>query len=257
MEPEDAEKMSEMSVYWSKVKIYENFFPNDFGLAVPRKVATGRLHWEYRIVQKEANINILPISCEEEGRLLALLRNDQDWSNVDLRCECILHNFDLRRKKRWGSILMDSMLNALQRLPERTKWYWSRLVYDWIFRNADLHREKQSRSNLLDLMLEVSSHVAVNHVPQDSTRTPMMFAAKIGDTRSMLRLIWRGARVTKRDGEGWTALHFAAYHGNEECCKILRDCGADIRAKTNGKCGRTPLEYATSKNVAKLQKLLK
>ena len=43
-------------------------------------------------------------------------------------------------------------------------------------------------------------------------------------------LVDRGGDVNIRDGEGWTALHRAAYHTNVEMCKFLLGRGADVAA---------------------------
>jgi hypothetical protein len=95
-------------------------------------------------------------------------------------------------------------------------------------------------------MFEVSAYVPVDYFPQYSTLTPLMFAAKIDDTRSMLQLLERGARVNERNRQGWTALHFAAYDANHKCCEILRLWGADHRAKTKGKKRLQPSNFAHS-----------
>ena len=47
-----------------------------------------------------------------------------------------------------------------------------------------------------------------------------------------------------------TGLHLAAFHGNEKCCDVLLDAGADIEAKDER--GRTPLMFARHIRVVRL-----
>jgi ankyrin repeat protein len=48
-----------------------------------------------------------------------------------------------------------------------------------------------------------------------------------------------GADVNQPDGNGMTALHYAAEHGDASVCDYLIDCGADMNARDEvSKCVR-------------------
>jgi hypothetical protein len=62
----------------------------------------------------------------------------------------------------------------------------------------------------------------------------LMDAAAKGDTKRITYLIRNQiASVTDAGDFGWTALHHAAYHGQDDACIILLLCGADLAAKAD------------------------
>ena len=58
--------------------------------------------------------------------------------------------------------------------------------------------------------------------------------------------------MSAQEPNGWTALMFAAMHGNTEIAKMLIDAGADVNIKT--KDGETPLQRAEKIDKAGLGK---
>eukprot|EP00983_Pelagomonas_calceolata_P080432 1155146-Pelagomonas_calceolata.AAC.6 len=59
-------------------------------------------------------------------------------------------------------------------------------------------------------------------------------------------LLQRGAEVDKRDGQGNTALHYAAGYGRKEIAELLLDAGADLVALNNNQ--QKPVDAARTNN---------
>lgn len=70
----------------------------------------------------------------------------------------------------------------------------------------------------------------------------MSLAVHSRQIRSVKTLIDAGFPVNKRDESGVTALHLAARLGDELCCLLLGQSGAEIEARD--KRSRTPLHIA-------------
>ena len=75
----------------------------------------------------------------------------------------------------------------------------------------------------------------------DST-TPLLAAASWQRPKVLAYLLDHGAKVSGRDRQGWTALHYAGFRGNVECAQILLARGGDPTARANN--GATPLGLA-------------
>ena len=74
-------------------------------------------------------------------------------------------------------------------------------------------------------------------------RTPLMFAARDGNTEAIRKLLKAGANIEARDNKpGGTALIVAAGNGQTEAIRVLLDAGADIEARDN--VGWTALMWA-------------
>ena len=85
--------------------------------------------------------------------------------------------------------------------------------------------------------------------------TPLVDAAKRGDTETVRRLLARGANANQPYGDGTTALHWAAYRNSLELTTILIGAGANVNAVTD--LGVTPLWLAsTEADEALVQRLL-
>jgi hypothetical protein len=69
-------------------------------------------------------------------------------------------------------------------------------------------------------------------------------AARVGDLH-LLRVALTVGNVNDVSGGGWTALHWAAENGHEECVTYCLEMGANVNARTQ--YGITPLLYASWK----------
>src|SRR5215467_14931083 len=68
-------------------------------------------------------------------------------------------------------------------------------------------------------------------------------AAKVGDKETVRKLLMAGADVNAAEGDGTTALHWAADRNDLELVKMLLHAGANVRATTR-LGGFTPLLMA-------------
>jgi len=92
----------------------------------------------------------------------------------------------------------------------------------------------------------------------DSLRTttdPVVEAAMNGDVAMLRTLLEQGMDVNAREGDGTTALHWAALKGDAEVVGILLASGADLEAVTrNG--DYTPLHMAAMEGHAEVARML-
>ena len=86
----------------------------------------------------------------------------------------------------------------------------------------------------------------------------MMRAAKAGDVAGIRALLDQDASLASAcDGDGSTALHYAAWKGHPDAAAVLLDHGADIQAKNqNGHWGDSPLHAAAHGNQKAVAELL-
>ncbi len=80
-------------------------------------------------------------------------------------------------------------------------------------------------------------------------------AAMRRDVDAVKALLARKAKVNEAQGDGSTALHWAAYHGQPEMVRALLAAGADVHAKSRVG-GLTPLMMAAKAGDAAVVKLL-
>ena len=99
-----------------------------------------------------------------------------------------------------------------------------------------------------------AGHVGSAAADADS---PVADAAQRGDLEAVRRLLREGADVNAPQGDGMTALHWAAERGDESLCEVLLYAGARVDAGT--RIGHyTPLHLAArAANEAVLGKLLR
>lgn len=76
-------------------------------------------------------------------------------------------------------------------------------------------------------------------------RPPLSEAAKNADRQAVQRLLEQGANVNSTEGDGSTALHWAAYRDNVEIANLLLKAGAKVNAAND--LGATPL-WAAAQN---------
>ena len=84
--------------------------------------------------------------------------------------------------------------------------------------------------------------------------SPLVGAAKRGDSEAVAKLLHLGAPVDATMADGSTALLWASYHDNEETVRVLLEAGADVNAAND--LGATPLWAASQNGSAKLAELL-
>ena len=88
--------------------------------------------------------------------------------------------------------------------------------------------------------LSMAVLLAVSPVPD----APVADAAMRGDLQAVKALVEQGADVNLAQGDGMTALHWAAIHDQDELVKILADAGANLEAGTRIGA-HTPLHVAS------------
>ena len=98
---------------------------------------------------------------------------------------------------------------------------------------------KRLRSEAL-AALATAVLLATNPAPD----APVADAAMRGDLEAVKALVDQGADVNLAQGDGMTALHWAAIHDHDELVKILTDAGANLEAGTRIGA-HTPLHVAS------------
>ena len=90
----------------------------------------------------------------------------------------------------------------------------------------------------------VKQHIAAGTDVDAKTRgeTPLLWAARFGQSQVAELLIAEGADVNAKNVVGQTPLHWAAMAGHKEIIELLIAAGAEVNAKT--KRGETPLDLA-------------
>jgi len=96
----------------------------------------------------------------------------------------------------------------------------------------------------------------VNFRTSESSWTPLMIMSGLGakNCASAMKIMKAlGADPTLIDGEGWNALHWAAYHGSVDAIKVLDEefdviKGAAQLHLVKDKEGKIPLDHAKSEN---------
>lgn len=71
-----------------------------------------------------------------------------------------------------------------------------------------------------------------------------------GNLKSVKALVALGASVNKKDGQGYTPLHYAASEGYIKIVKFLLRCNADVRAVNRDQ--EKPMDIADGEDVRKL-----
>jgi ankyrin repeat protein len=91
----------------------------------------------------------------------------------------------------------------------------------------------------------------------------LLAAAEAGSTEEIASLLARGTDVNRAGYLGWTALHEAAYRGNEAMVKLLLEHGAKVDARTEnvmhargGSLLKTPLFAAAAAGEAGVARIL-
>jgi len=85
--------------------------------------------------------------------------------------------------------------------------------------------------------------------------SPVLDAAKRGDVEALKAELRAGADVNAAQGDGFTALHWAAKTGNREIAEVLIAAGADTEATTR-LGSHTPLHVAAAAGEAEVTEVL-
>ncbi len=109
-------------------------------------------------------------------------------------------------------------------------------------------RNKVIRGLFLSFAGAVSVTVLLLAAPSD---TPVADAVRAGDNATLRSLLTQGADVNAAQGDGMTALHWAAYKADVETAEILLYAGANVRAATRINA-MTPLILAAQTGSARM-----
>ena len=110
-----------------------------------------------------------------------------------------------------------------------------------------------TRTRVLALSALVSAAaLAVAAAPSSG---PVLEAAKRGDVESVRAELRSGGDVNAAEGDGFTALHWAAKRGDEELAGVLLSAGADFRATTR-LGAHQPLHVAAAAGEAEVAEAL-
>jgi ankyrin repeat protein len=92
-------------------------------------------------------------------------------------------------------------------------------------------------------------------VPGKSRRTPLIAAARDGDTGLVgLLLGAKDCGLNTRDGDNWTALAHAVDGGHEDVVKQLLEAGAEVETTADG--GLTPFSQAVAEGHTEIMEML-
>ncbi|MCE2541662.1 MAG: ankyrin repeat domain-containing protein, partial [Acidobacteria bacterium] len=96
----------------------------------------------------------------------------------------------------------------------------------------------------IGLLVLVATLVASGATAARAADVQLIQAVKNGDAPAVRALLERGAGVDARQGDGATALHWAAHLNDLEAADLLIRAGADVDATND--LGVTPLWVATT-----------
>ena len=119
--------------------------------------------------------------------------------------------------------------------------------------------KNMNRSIIIALLAYITSFPLVaEDKPLDSTvclaGDKFHKAAAAGDTKMVQACLDAGTAVDAAEGNGWTALHAAAFKGKEAVAKLLLQAGAKTTLQDEN--GQTPKGLADKANHTKLSTLL-
>ncbi len=105
------------------------------------------------------------------------------------------------------------------------------------------------------LALVIGSPVGLAHLIASGPDSPVADAAMARDAATARALLREGADVNAAQGDGMTALHWAASNNDTELARMLLYAGANVRATTR-LGGYTPLHFASRAGLAPVMKVL-
>ena len=113
--------------------------------------------------------------------------------------------------------------------------------------------------NLLELVDErvgrdSISTVELDSLASDTGQTLLQLSASLGFAQLLQELVTRGVNLDRQDPNGYSALHFAAFHGHIDCARSLIKGGADPSIINEHGC--TPLETVAEADYRAISEIL-
>lgn len=90
---------------------------------------------------------------------------------------------------------------------------------------------------------------------RQDVNTPLLEAAKSGQSEQVKSLLDVGADVNTRNADGFTALKWAVVRDHTGTLQVLLNAGADVKVRDNR--GQTPLMIAAEEDQIQIVELLK
>ena len=120
-------------------------------------------------------------------------------------------------------------------------------------RRSNLDRALQPTTRLLSGLMAMSLLIGISWAK--TSDSPVSDAAMVGDIESVRNLLEKGKDVNAAQGDGMTALHWAAENGPAKFARMLIFAGAGLEART--RLGSyTPLHLAAQAGQAELVEIL-
>ncbi|GMH57546.1 hypothetical protein TrLO_g15228 [Triparma laevis f. longispina] len=113
-----------------------------------------------------------------------------------------------------------------------------------LFEELLLDTWDQAGSANLKPLIQAVSKKSVKHTTREFGWTPLMvfcgLGGAVGFEEGIRKCVEMGADIKVKDEEGWTALHWCAYHGNASAVEVLKEtCGIDSVKDIKDKEGKT------------------
>ncbi len=130
-----------------------------------------------------------------------------------------------------------------KRHKEIMKKVWIILMLSWSTYTVSMKSEIQPET-YLDLL------------PQELQKELVQFTTHLRGHKDIVKMLLnKGANVNTQDGNGYTALIWAAAVGSKDIVEMLINAGVDVNAKDNN--GKTALMYAADYGDKEIIELLK
>ncbi|KAM3446158.1 hypothetical protein MY3296_009927 [Beauveria thailandica] len=238
------------------------YWTPDSGSLSPDNVMS--MYQESRLMSHPRSIKISPILASEGVMKYLWKRSQRVETTVDsLRQIASAGNYDyvVEHIRGGGSNFNNTDKN--DRFPGKPAIYYALICEDkemvQLFLNKkqgkegeEPPRDKDGRTALHDALDSGSNAMAelclgkeLVSLPDSRGRTPLIYAARTGNTLMLQHLHGHGASIDSGDEEkGRTALHWAAHCGSEGTVKELVRRGADVTARDHD--GHTALHMAAA-----------
>jgi cytohesin len=201
---------------------------------------------------------MLTLKSEEYAPFVALLLEKGDDPNAkrfDGQTPLILvaQRPTAEQRRRWPTPPISLEKDISEKLNALLAWgadpdepdLSGKSAWDYAVENANL--EMEEFPTMAELLTNAIDKAKKTRQPNDLGRTPLMLAARFGDTAGVGRLLDEGAALESADHYGWTALMHAAWtNENAGVTRLLLERGADVNAQAHS--GETPLILAAWHN---------